>query len=64
MTQNSGAIFSTTNTIDTYVYRALMQMGDVGMAAAAGVYQSVVGFLIVLATNLLIRKYSPEDALF
>ena len=34
------------------------------MAAAAGVYQSVVGFLIVLATNLLIRKYSPEDALF
>jgi putative aldouronate transport system permease protein len=64
VTQNSGAIFSTTNTIDTYVYRALMQMGDVGMAAAAGVYQSVVGFLIVLATNLLIRKYSPEDALF
>lgn len=44
VTQNSGAIYSTTNTIDTYVYRTLIQTGDVGMSAAAGVYQSVVGF--------------------
>lgn len=64
VTQNSGAIFSTTNTIDTYVYRALTQMGDVGMAAAAGLYQSVVGFIIVLIVNLIIRKISPENALF
>lgn len=64
VTQNSGAIFSTTNTIDTYVYRALTQMGDVGMAAAAGVYQSVVGFLLILAVNLGVRKISPENALF
>ena len=34
------------------------------MSAAAGVYQSVVGFLIVLITNLLLRKISPEDSLF
>lgn len=64
VTQNSGAIYSTTNTIDTYVYRTLIQTGDVGMPAAAGVYQSVVGFLIVLITNLLLRKISPEDSLF
>ena len=64
VTQNSGAIFSTTNTIDTYVYRALTQMGDVGMAAAAGVYQSAVGFLLVLAVNMAVRKISPENALF
>ena len=64
VTQNSGAIYSTTNTIDTYVYRTLIQTGDVGMFAAAGVYQSVVGFLIVLITNLLLRKISPEDSLF
>ena len=64
VTQNSGAIYSTTNTIDTYVYRTLIQTGDVGMSAAAGVYQSVVGFLIVLITNLLLRKISPEDSLF
>ena len=64
VTQNSGAIYSTTNTIDTYVYRTLIQTGDEGMSAAAGVYQSVVGFLIVLITNLLLRKISPEDSLF
>ena len=64
VTQNSGAIYSTTNTIDTYVYGTLIQTGDVGMSAAAGVYQSVVGFLIVLITNLLLRKISPEDSLF
>ena len=64
VTQNSGAIYSTTNTIDTYVYRTLIQTGDVSMSAAAGVYQSVVGFLIVLITNLLLRKISPEDSLF
>ena len=64
VTQNSGAIFSTTNTIDTYVYRALTQMGDVGMASAAGVYQSVVGFILVLVVNLAVKKLSPEDAMF
>lgn len=62
--QNSGALFSTTNTIDTYVYRALIQLGDVGMASAAGVYQSVVGFLVIFITNLVVRKVSPENALF
>lgn len=64
VTQNSGAIFSTTNVIDTYVYRALTQLGDVGMASAAGVYQSVVGFVLVLITNIIVRKLSPDDALF
>ena len=64
VTQNSGAIFSTTNVIDTYVYRALTQLGDVGMASAAGVYQSVVGFVLVLITNIIVRKISPDDALF
>lgn len=62
--QNSGALFSVTNTIDTYVYRALIQLGDVGMASAAGVYQSIVGFVLILITNLIVRKISPENALF
>ena len=55
---------SATNTIDTYVYRALIQLGDVGMASAAGVYQSIVGFVLILITNLIVRKISPENALF
>lgn len=64
VTQNSGALYDTTNVIDTYVYRAMIQLGDVGMASAAGAYQSVVGFVMVLLTNLLVRRVSPENALF
>ena len=61
---NSGKIYSTTNTIDTYVYRGLLQLGNVSMALAAGFYQSCVGFLLVLLSNLVVRKVSPDNALF
>ncbi|MDQ0972203.1 putative aldouronate transport system permease protein [Neobacillus niacini] len=61
---NSGAIYDTTNVIDTYVYRGLMQLGDIGMSAAAGLYQSVVGFILVLVSNYLVRKKSKDNALF
>ena len=61
---NSGTILNTTNVIDTYVYRALLQLGNVGMASAAGVYQSLVGFVIVLMSNLLVKKIDPDSALF
>ena len=62
--QNSGALYSVTNTIDTYVYRGLLELGDITMSAAAGVYQSLVGFILVLGANLLVRKMDPENALF
>ncbi len=62
--QNSGALYSTTNTIDTYVYRALLQQNNPGMSAAAGFYQSIVGFILVLTVNALVRKFSKENALF
>lgn len=61
---NSGQLFQTTNVIDTYVYRALLQLGNTGMSAAAGVYQSVVGFILVLTANFIVRKVSKENALF
>lgn len=61
---NSGALYSATNVIDTYVYRGLMKLGDVGMSSAAGMYQSIVGFVLVLTSNLVVRKVSPENALF
>ncbi|RPK31452.1 MULTISPECIES: ABC transporter permease [Paenibacillus] len=61
---NSGALYSTTNVIDTYVFRALMQLGDIGMSAAAGLYQSVVGFILVILSNYTVRKINKENALF
>ena len=62
--RDSGLLYSTTNTIDTYVYRGLMKLGNVGMASAAGFYQSVVGFILVLLSNWVVRKISPDNALF
>ena len=62
--QNSGAILSTTDVLDTYVYRGLLELGDISMSSAAGVYQSIVGFVIIIAANLIVRKISPEDAMF
>ncbi|AFC28918.1 binding-protein-dependent transport systems inner membrane component [Paenibacillus mucilaginosus 3016] len=61
---NSGALFSTTNVIDTYVFRGLLQLGNIGMSAAAGFYQSLVGFVLVLASNYIVRKFNKENALF
>ena len=62
--QDSGALYAVTQTIDTYVYRGLMQSNNVGMAAAAGFYQSVIGFVLVVAANAVVKKINPENALF
>ena len=64
VTMNSGTIISTTQTIDTYVYRGLMQTSNIGMSSAAGVYQSVVGFILVLSANFIVRKLDSESSLF
>ncbi len=60
---NQGALYSVTNTIDTYVYRGLLQLGNISMSAAAGLYQSVVGFILVLGANMLVRKLDKDSAL-
>ncbi|MDR1970915.1 MAG: ABC transporter permease subunit [Treponema sp.] len=62
--QNSGSLFSVTNTIDTYVYRALISAGGIGRSAAAGVFQSIVGFTLVFSSNAVVRKISSDNALF
>ncbi len=64
VTLNSGRLYKTTQTIDTYVYRALMEMNNVGMSSAASVFQAVIGFLLVLVSNLVVRKIDPQSALF
>lgn len=61
---DSGALYPTTQVIDTYVYRALLNLGDIGMSAAAGLYQAFVGFVLVLTTNYAVRKIDKESALF
>jgi len=64
VTRNSGVLYDTTLVIDTYVYQGFIVSGDIGMSSAAGLYQAVVGFVLVLLSNLIIRRVSKDDALF
>lgn len=61
---NQGALFNVTQTIDTYVYRALLQRNDIGMSSAASFMQSVVGFVFIIAANKLVRKLDQNSSLF
>lgn len=62
--KDSGALYSVTNVIDTYVYRGLMNLGNIGMSSAAGLYQSFVGLVLILVTNGIVRKVDKENAFF
>lgn len=64
MPQNSGALYSVTRTLDVYVYQALLRNSDYGMSSAASFYQSIVGFILILAANFFIKKYNRDNALF
>ncbi|MDD4796482.1 MAG: ABC transporter permease subunit [Eubacteriales bacterium] len=61
---NNGALHPITDVIDTFVYRSLMVNFDVGMGSAAGVFQSVFGFVLVMIVNFTVRKLYPDYALF
>ncbi|MFD0620829.1 ABC transporter permease [Paenibacillus sp. GCM10027629] len=61
---NTGALIPTTNTIDTFVYRAMIGSGDIGMSAAAGFYQSAACFVLILVANAAVRRVNKQDALF
>jgi putative aldouronate transport system permease protein len=64
VTRDNSLLYSTTDVIDTYVYRALRVNSDIGMAAAVGLYQSVVGFALVFASNWLVNRIDPDRSLF
>lgn len=61
---NQGALYSTTQTIDTYVFRALLVNNNMGMSAAASFLQSVVGFIFIVAANTIVRKMDENSSLF
>lgn len=62
--RNVGALYETTDVIDTYVFRNLRTLGNVGMSSAVGLLQSVVGFVLILVTNWASKKIDPDGGLF
>lgn len=64
MIGDNGVLYPTTDIIDTYVFRALRQIGDPSQAMAIGLFQSLVGFIMVYGSNKLTKRFFPEGALF
>ena len=61
---DNGTLYSTTDIIDTYIFRALRQVGDPSQAMAMGLFQSAIGFVMVFGSNWITRKIYPEGALY
>ncbi|WP_105616821.1 ABC transporter permease [Vallitalea okinawensis] len=61
--RQSGVLYPVTNVIDVYVYNALKNTGNIGMSAAAAFYQSIVGFILVLISNTIVKKIDSESAI-
>ncbi|WP_405108646.1 ABC transporter permease subunit [Paenibacillus sp. FSL K6-1217] len=61
---DNGTLYSTTDIIDTYVFRSLRQIGDPSEAMAVGLFQSVIGFILVFGTNAITRKFFKDGALY
>lgn len=64
VTGDMPTLYATVDVIDTYIYRALRELGDIGMSSATGFFQSIVGFVLVILSNRAANKYSEEGALF
>ena len=64
ITKNDGALYSTTQVLSTYTYNALRSMSNLGMTAAAGLYVSFIGMLLVLLSNYVVKKIDPDSAMF
>jgi multiple sugar transport system permease protein/putative aldouronate transport system permease protein len=64
VTRNSGVLYSTTQVIDSYVLNAIFKSSNFGFTAATSFFQSVVGLIMMLFANGMVRKIAPENALF
>lgn len=64
MVRDTAKLLPTTDVIDTFVYRALRQMNNLGMSTATSLFQSVVGCILVISVNALAKKLDPDTALF
>lgn len=64
LTKDVAQLYPTTNVIDTYIFKALKTSPNYGMTAAVGLYQSFVGFILVVATNAVVKRIDPDSALY
>lgn len=61
---DNSQLYATTDVIDTFVYRALRQLNNMGMSTATSLFQSIVGLILVFTTNAIAKKVEPDSAIF
>lgn len=64
ITQDSSLLYSTTDVVDTYIYRTLITLGDVGISSAVSMLQAVLGFILVIVSNTIANKVDKDSALY
>ncbi len=64
ISQNSSLLYETTDIIDTYIYRTLINLGDVGLSSAVSMFQAVLGFILVIVANTIATKVDSDSALY
>ncbi len=60
----SGALKPVVDVVDTYIYNSMINLNDFGMSTAAGLAQSAVGLIMIVAANFVVRKIDDELSLF
>ena len=64
LTLNSALLYEKTDVVDTYIYRTLIDLGDVGLSSATSMLQAVLGFLLVILSNTIVNKIDSDSALY
>lgn len=64
VTRNSGVLYDTTQVIDSYVLNSIFQNSNFGFTAATALFQSLVGTILIIISNFVVRKLEPDNALF
>lgn len=64
VTLDSPILYPATDVIDTYVFRAVKGMSDIGLTSAVALYQSVCGFILIMIVNGVVKKFNEDESLF
>jgi len=62
--RDNSSLMPIAEVIDTYVYRMFKNTGNPSLTMAVGLYQSIVGFILVFTSNKIVHRYYPDGALF
>lgn len=62
--RNSGSLYNATETIDTYIFKAIEGTGSIAMSSAAAFFQSIIGFGTIIAANAIVKKVDRDNSLF